>query len=196
MSTENSTVFLAVAAAALAFAACDAGQFGAPPADPGRSPGTVTLQLLLPSNRSFCDQADTYTVSPGHIAVLTPAGAPLAISPGWCPTMCSSQCGPTPCPLIPCGASNGVAVTDFHISWDGGFYEASTCGHNVGCIRPRFAAAGRYIANMCATPGALSLTETGAQKCTASGPPECIEVPFVIPGPDVRATLSPSPAAP
>jgi len=191
MSTKNSTVLQAVAAAALAIAACDSGQLGSQTGAPGRSPGTVSLQLLLPSSRTFCDQIDSCALSPGHIAVLTESGAPLPTTTGWCPTLCSDQCVVPPCPLIPCGVVDGAAVTGFQMVWDGAFYQASTCGGGLGCIQPRFAAAGRYVANMCATPGTVTLKDTGARACTPSGPPECIEAPFVFPGPEVRATLSP-----
>ena len=43
---------------------------------------------------------------------------------------------------------------------------------------------------MCATPGTLSDGDAGMPTCTASGPEECAQVQFEIPGPSpIEATL-------
>lgn len=60
----------------------------------------------------------------------------------------------------------------------------STCGNNLACYQPGFAPAGRYVAKMCATPGNLKTADGGfPSTCTATGPIECVDVPFDFPGP-------------
>ena len=50
------------------------------------------------------------------------------------------------------------------------------------CYNTSFVAAGQHVARMCATPGTLGQdADTGLAACTASGPEECVEVPFMIP---------------
>jgi hypothetical protein len=177
------------AAVAVGLGACGSGHLGPPHHDPDVSPGVVSLQLLMPSDRSFCDQRDTCGAGTSHLIIYTTAGVPLATSPGWCPTYCSNSCAAQTCRLIPCDTI-GEQVNGLGMTWQGEIYEASTCGGNVGCVRARFVAPGRYVARMCATPGELTTSELGAQICTATGPEECVETAFDIPGPPVTVTLS------
>ena len=76
-----------------------------------------------------------------------------------------------------------MAVTTAELSWDGSIYPTSTCGNNVSCYQPGFAPAGHYVAKMCATPGTLKTAANGiTSTCTATGPVECVDVPFDFPG--------------
>ena len=167
---------------------------GGQPFDPGVSPGTVTFRLSLPSTRTFCDQVDPCSKGPVHFSFVAASGALL-----WpnlvdrCPTFCSDECIPTPCPAIPCGLGSGVALTgDLEATWDGSHYESAICGINVGCARNKFVAPGNYLVEMCATPGTLKVDETtGVQNCAAMGRQECVAVPFAIPGPTVTGSLPP-----
>ena len=60
----------------------------------------------------------------------------------------------------------------------------STCGNHVSCLEAAFAPAGHYVARMCATPGDLRTADGGFEPtCTATGPIECVDVPFDFPGP-------------
>jgi hypothetical protein len=181
-------LLLAVIAAGLG--ACESGHLGPKPYDPNVSPGIVSFELRLPSDRSFCRQLDECGRFPTGLVVFTASGEPLTISPGWCPNDCSGPCTPPPCP--PCGVPGGEKLNGHGHTWQGEIYETSTCGSNAAaCVRARFVAPGPYVARMCATPGELTPSDTGTQNCTATGPEECVEVPFVFPGPDVTATLSP-----
>jgi hypothetical protein len=180
---------LLLVAIAAGLGACGSGKLGTETQDAGISPGYVNFQLVVPSNRSFCEQIETCT-PPDHFIFFTPSGEPLPTDPGWCPTMCS-RCTPPPCPLIPCGTGTGTKANAFGTVWNGAVYYASTCGSNVGCVGERFVAPGRYVVRMCAVPGELTPSDAGTQNCTATGPEECVEVPFDMPGPLVTATLSP-----
>jgi hypothetical protein len=177
--------------ATLALAACKSAELGDHPPDPKMSPGTVTLRLLLPSTRSFCDQLQACQFSATHITLANTFGQPFQISTGFCPTFCSAQCTPQPCPGIACPIGGGVALTtSVEMTWDGSYYDSSTCGSGTTCYIPRFVAPGHYTAQMCATPGTLSDGDAAPPPtCTASGPQECVAVQFEIPGPTVEASL-------
>ena len=70
------------------------------------------------------------------------------------------------------------------MSWDGSSYATSTCGNKMTCYQPIIAPAGHYVAKMCATPGNITTVDGGfPTTCTATGPDECIDVPFDFPGP-------------
>lgn len=146
------------------------------------SPGTVTLRLVIPTDRSFCDQG---TVCEGqrHISVLTAAGASVGTEIPWCATICSSACKPPPCPGIAC-IPQGLTVKTFEIQWDGSSFKGSTCGNNTTCYQPTVAPPGHYVARMCATPGTIATPDGGGgpSTCTATGPVACVDVPFDLPG--------------
>lgn len=192
-----------LAVAALVFGACSAGHLGEPP-DPSVSPGTVSFRLLLPSTRSFCDQQPYCGAPlPYHIGFTTEAGEPLPpfTTTGGCPQDCSN---PSPCPLLPVivciGPPTGVAVTTVEGSWNGAYVEWSTHSDGTSCFASKYVLPGRYVAWLCVTPGTLTETDApdgGAptQTCTASGPQECVHVPFNIPGPSpIEVALPPPPA--
>ncbi len=192
MQPVPSWILVVAAFASGALVGCSAGHLGEPP-DPSVSPGTVSFRLLLPSTRSFCDQQQHCGGPfPYHIGFSTESGERLPLTTtGWCTPDCS--CQPHPCPLHPpiicAGPPTGMAVTKVEGSWNGYYNESSTCGDGTACYNTKYVLPGRYVAWLCATPGTLTETESAADggaptpTCTATGPEECVQVPFNIPGP-------------
>ncbi len=147
----------------------------------GGSPGSVTLRLVIPSSHSFCDQA-TGCETGAHITILDATGHAVAITAPSCSTFCSAACTPLPCPGIAC-IPQGFPVKTSEISWDGSSYRSSTCGGGTACFQPQVSPAGHYVARMCATPGTITTADGGIPStCTATGPIECVDVPFDLPG--------------
>jgi hypothetical protein len=152
---------------------------------------TIDFQFKLPANTSYCDQTMGCT-SPTHFTIMTtqnsmmtPQDYALPISTPICATSCSS-CQPMLCPAIACIAPHGVDITAVppELQWNGTYYQSSICGAGNACYASLTASAGHYIARMCATPGTLSPPDAGFQStCTASGPAQCVDVPFDYPGP-------------
>jgi hypothetical protein len=148
----------------------------------GGSSGSVTLRLVIPTSRSFCDQT-TGCSGIAHITILDTAGQTLGLVVPWCSTICSTACTPSPCPAFAC-FNQGVPVETGDLTWDGSSYAGSMCGNNMACYQPAFAPAGHYVAHMCATPGNLTTADGGfPSTCTATGSQECVDVPFDYPGP-------------
>jgi hypothetical protein len=142
----------------------------------GDSLGSATVRLVVPAGRSFCGCSGGLTFT-----VLDAAGQPVGTAYPWCSMMPCSTCTPTPCAVLPCvpeALPDGVERT-----WDGtAATTASTCGNHLSCERPAFAPAGRYIARLCATPGDVTTVDGGFwDTCTATGPMECVDVPFDFP---------------
>jgi hypothetical protein len=174
----------------LLLAGCPAGSLGtggAGGAGPP-SPGTVTLQVTLPPGQTFCDENPSCT-STQHLWLTTASGEPLTLGGFGCGVNCET-CAAIPCPetaTIACLAGNwGVAVTNSGVTWDGSYTESGTCEPRgasaaIACTSSRFAPAGKYVARFCATPGTLSTSDGGAAVCTATGPQECLEMPFAFP---------------
>jgi hypothetical protein len=172
-----------------AFLASDA----APPADtssppgdgagaalwPAGSPGTVELRLVLPAGGSYCHQR-TLCDSQSHIEIQDLSGRPVTAALPYCPITCNSFCAPPPCPEIAC-VPMGIAYTGEQRIWDGQVHSTSVCGMNTTCYQARYLPAGRYLAVMCATPGRLTGSDGGAPTCQATGPRQCIEIPFDLP---------------
>src|SRR4029077_8377629 len=178
--------------AVLSLASCNIPQLGDGQTYQNTSPGTVTLRLDLPDTRTFCDQLATCAFSAQHITIATIAGQTLQLSAGFCPTLCGDQCRPQSCPAIACPIGGGQAVTQVALTWDGSYYESGTCGSGTSCLSRRFVLPGRYVANMCATPGTLSQGDASpTETCTASGTPECVAVTFKLPGPPTIARALP-----
>ncbi len=146
--------------------------------------GAVTLQLVVPAATSFCDQT-AMCGSPGpHITISTADGQEVpTLRPG-CGVFCAADgtCDQHGCAPGPCAPPHGVAYTGETFSWDETSVGTSTCGAGVACTTLPHVADGNYVAHMCATPGTLS-TSAGAYfpTCTATGPIECVDVPFTIP---------------
>jgi hypothetical protein len=172
---------LALAAVVAPLMACSAGHLGDPSSGPGASPGTVTLRLQLTPGQSFCDVIEGCSY-PTHVLIGKESGSWLTVgtaSPcGVACSTCQSQRCPAEAPIICAAAATGAAVTSVEATWDGSFVEQSTCGTGTACHSDRFVPPGRYVARLCATPGTLS----GAT-CTPTGPQECADVPFDLPGP-------------
>jgi hypothetical protein len=171
----------------LALAACSGGALS----DPGVPLGTVTLHLTLPSTQSFCDVVSACGVAPSHVSLRTVLGQTMDVGTRFCSTDCTT-CMHSPCPAIP--ACNGLAVgqliTDVETSWDGSHVESGTCGGGTACVSRRFVPPGVYVAHMCATPGTVNASVASGPPCVQTGDPECVDVPFDLPGPSpVEATL-------
>jgi hypothetical protein len=143
----------------------------------GPAPQSVTLRLVIPMNRSFCDRCGSGSL----ITILDDAGHAVETNIPFCSTTCST-CAPTLCPPIVCAAQAVPAENDF--TWDGTSVTPATCGNNVACYQPGHAPAGHYVARMCATPGTITTADGGfPSTCTATGSIECVDVPFDFPGP-------------
>ena len=191
---------------AFGLAACDQGTLGGsaradaesrpdagskqPASRPSPSPGTVTVRLELPSTRAFCDPTQYANCPDLHFSVRTAAGQPLAVTLGTtCLMFCSSACQEIPCTAGACLVPGGT-ITQIERTWDGSYYEQSICGLGVGCISQKFAPPGHYVAQMCATPGMIVEGDAGQSGCTATGPQECVDVPFDFPSQSpIEATL-------
>jgi hypothetical protein len=159
---------------------CEANCAGVMVAHAGACTDSVTLQLTVPTNKSFCEQSTGCNGPPSHFTILAD-GKPVAVSTPPCPTLCSGTCQPLACPLL-CVAPHGSAVTTAELKWDGTVYAMSTCGQGTSCYAPMHLPAGKYVARMCATPGSLNPPDGGFNStCVASGPAECVDVPFEFP---------------
>jgi len=162
--------------------ACSSGQLGDAPHDPGVSPGSVTFHLQLPAARSYCDLVNGCAGDPQHVSIATTTGNWLELSVGFCAIDCSKSCVVHPCDLL-CPIGTAFAVTQVEKTWDGSYFAQSTCGNATPCTETRYVAPGRYRARLCATPGEVGMAQAGNQTCTSTGPEECVETTFDIPGP-------------
>jgi ribosomal protein S8E len=145
---------------------------------------TTTLKIEVPTNGSFCDQVAACNVPPAHITILDGNGKALTLTRPSCTVLCGTACEAAICPLKSalCTAPHGAAFTGTELDWDGTYFTMSTCGQSTSCYAPHVAAAGHYVAHMCATPGTLSPPDGGWNAtCTASGTELCIDVPFEYP---------------
>jgi len=174
---------LALAAFVASVTACSSGHLGDGPNGPGVSPGTVTLRLQLTPGQSFCDAVDGCSY-PVHVFIGKEPGNWLTTGRASACGVDCSTCAAQPCPALApiiCAATTGVAVTDVEATWDGSYVQQSTCGGAAAtCYSSRFVPGGRYVARLCATPGTLADTT-----CTPTGPQECSDVTFDLPGPAV-----------
>jgi hypothetical protein len=173
---------LALAALVAApLAACSSGHLGDQSSGPGVSPGTVTLRLELTPGQSFCDVVDGCSY-PTHVVIGKEPGNWLSVGAASACGVDCSTCAAQPCPALPpivCAAvATGVALTNVEATWDGSYVESSTCGGGTPCHGTRFVPPGRYVARLCATPGTLTNFI-----CTSTGPQECVDLPFDLPGP-------------
>ena len=169
-------ILVTAALAVSTLAACSSNQ-------PTTSPGTVTLRLLLPQGQELCDIVYNCQ-GPTHVFIGKESGDWLPFNPGPCGggVPCST-CLPPGCSAGACqfiGAAVGLPVTSVQMTWDGSYVDWATCGTGAACYIPRFVRPGRYVARLCATPGA---TDAGGATCTQTGPEECVETTFELPGP-------------
>jgi hypothetical protein len=148
------------------------------------SSGTVTFHVVVPGSESFCDQLESCDNGYGHIRITTAAGQvlPMPLS-----SSLSASCSSNVCQGIfnnfNCYAQ-GVAVTSGDHDWAGQYQVPSACG--ADCLVRTYAPPGQYVAQLCATPGALTPVDGGSlpnlATCTATGPEECGPiVPFTFP---------------
>jgi hypothetical protein len=147
----------------------------------GGLPNGITLKLVVPANRAYCDQPVGCS-SPEHFHILAPGGQEVPFSRPACLLMCSTVCDEQPCPPVACVAQHATAFTGAQVDWNGDFYYAmSKCGTNMTCYEVASVSPGQYVARMCATPGTLS-GSGAASSCAATGPTACVDVPFTFPG--------------
>jgi hypothetical protein len=146
--------------------------------------GTVTLQLVVPAATSFCDQTAMCGSRGPHITISTTDGKDVPTIGPSCGVFCGANgtCDQQGCTPGPCAVSQGVAYTGETSNWDETSVGSSTCGAGVVCSTSSHVPDGNYVAHMCATPGTLSMSDGGYSPiCTATGPVECVDVPFTIP---------------
>jgi hypothetical protein len=182
---------LLLASTTFVLAACNIGALGDPQTYQDTSPGMVTFQLDLPATRSYCDQIFACGGGPAHVTFTDAAGNVLQVDGSFCATDCS-RCAPTPCPAIACiPGGSGQPVTQVQATWDGSFYQSATCGQGVSCTARHYVLPGRYKAHMCATPGTIGQGDAGMPTCTNTGPQQCVDVNFQLPGPPLIETSLP-----
>jgi hypothetical protein len=99
---------------------------------------------------------------------------PIAVP---CETPCTT-CQPIGCPAL-CIAPQPMKAGGERITWDGTFWEASTCGSNTACRQHACAAPGRYKVKMCAAPR----TSDAGPFCMPGATPTCAELEFDYPSP-------------
>jgi hypothetical protein len=143
----------------------------------GVSPGTTTLVLEIAAGKSYCQSGGCGPIS--SIAIKDLSGTFIVRSPGDCYTDCDG-CQMLPCPGAACQLQ-GYAVTGETVTWDGTRWLDGTCNGTTQCLARSYAEPGQYVAVMCATPGTLMPDANQVDQCTASGPEECVEVPFEFP---------------
>ena len=146
--------------------------------------GTVTLQLVVPTTTSFCDQSAMCGSRGPHITISTADGKDVPMIRPQCGVFCGAKgtCDQQGCTPGPCAISQGYAYTGETSNWDETSVGTATCGAGVVCTTFPQVADGNYVAHMCATPGTLSMSDGGYYPtCTATGPVECVDVPFTIP---------------
>ncbi len=163
--------------------ACDAECANVTVAHTGECAG-VTLKVEVPPNKPFCDQVAACDVSPVHITILDGNGEALTLTRPSCTVLCGTACQSAICPLknALCTAPHAGPFTGTQLDWDGTYFTMSTCGQGTRCYAPHVAAAGQYVARMCATPGTSSPPDGGFNStCVASGAEICVDVPFQYP---------------
>jgi hypothetical protein len=145
----------------------------------------VTLQLVLPATTPFCDQTAMCATGPvTHISISTADGKDVPTMGPVCGAFCGANgtCDQHLCTPGPCAASFGRAYTGETFAWDERTVGTSTCGAGTECTTFPLVPDGSYVAHMCATPGTLSMADGGyVPTCTATGPVECVDVPFTVP---------------
>ncbi len=122
-----------------------------------------------------CNAFSAWLTLTGPAGATVPMGNPTCID---CNT-CTGGCPPGPCdPPVPTQSLIGT------LGWDGTIYVASTCGaEGEACGATACAAAGHYVATMCAYPAGAD-AGTGGSACELQAPtPHCVAVPFDWPLP-------------
>jgi hypothetical protein len=113
--------------------------------------------------------------------VTLPAGQPLGLSLG-CFSMCN-DCRVVSCPGL-CPAPQPMNPDGERLTWDGTFYQPSTCGAQITCRLRQCALPGKYSVKMCATRSGVD----GGQPFACSGvstPETCTTLDFDYPSADV-----------
>jgi hypothetical protein len=92
-----------------------------------------------------------------------------------CETKCG-DCMPVGCPAL-CVAPQPMKPDGERMTWDGTFWQASTCGAGTACRRSACAAPGRYKVKMCAA----RRTSDAGPFCMPSATPTCVDLDFDYP---------------
>jgi hypothetical protein len=100
------------------------------------------------------------------------SGVPMPIEQP-CETMCG-DCMAIGCPAI-CVQPRTMAFGGERLTWDGTFWEASTCGAGTACRQKACAAPGRYTVKMCVSRRGADLA------CEPSADPFCGPIDFDYP---------------
>jgi hypothetical protein len=141
----------------------------------GGSPGTVMIEFSVVGAQSYCM---TMACTGPTIDIKDLSGHSLFnVGAMGCDAECST------CEVLCLGAClpSGIAVTGANMAWDGGYATRSTCRGGTSCLETSYVQKGRYIAEMCATPGTLTGPDAGLWQCVASGPATCGQVEFDFP---------------
>jgi hypothetical protein len=155
------------------------------------SPGTVSVHLVVPAEAGpFCDVVPPVCNDvQHHFTILTSDRRQLALDPN---VACAAPACGGEAPH--CTPPPPAAFSSSDLKFDGAFYPdlrvdgsgRTTC---LACPSTKYAAPGRYIARLCATPGTFAEADGGAPSCHPTGAEVCVEVPFDFPGPAVTITL-------
>ncbi len=135
--------------------------------------GTTTFHMSTASgdNSDWCVGLGC---TPGFMTISSTSGADMPIAKP-CETMCS-DCVPVACPAL-CVAPQTMKPDGESLTWDGTFWQASTCGAGTSCREKACAAPGRYKVTMCA---ARRISHAGTF-CMPSAAPTCIDLDFDYP---------------
>jgi hypothetical protein len=94
-----------------------------------------------------------------------------------------------------CIAAERLKMEGAMTTWDGSYFQASTCGAGKSCFEDACAPPGKYLAHMCAYPdgedgGAGPFCSFNPQAVPAKA--VCVEVPFDFPSTGVvEGTIGP-----
>jgi hypothetical protein len=149
--------------------------------------GTVNFAMQLAPGASgttyclgapgSCTGADWLSIYPAGGSA--DGGDDLSMVMGCVPD-CAS-CQPVGCPLL-CALPPALGDAGAQMSWNGAYYQHTTCGASLACTNNECAPAGNYVARMCGFPQPAD-AGSAVLECVGSGTPACVDVPFVWPPP-------------
>jgi hypothetical protein len=132
--------------------------------------GSVTFRMRSASRSKYCVGGPS-TCSSTWLTVIGPDGREHIVDRP-CFANCS-DCQPIACPAS-CAPPTRMQPDGVQHPWDGTYYEQKTCGPGTACVASTCAAAGRYIARMCAYPDHGGTTTF----CEPESTPACVDVAF------------------
>jgi hypothetical protein len=136
---------------------------------------TVTFQIKAASGSWCLGQS----CSTGWVSIRDASGN-LVNRSNLCQTSCDT-CNMTLCPPLFCALPSPMLAAGAIETWDGTFFESSTCGANGRpCVAKGCAHPAKYTAVMCAAANPSPDSGTGCSGVTAVQQ-TCVEVPFDYP---------------